>query len=153
MLAKDVMTKNVITVSPEMDLKEAALVFVENNISGAPVVDENNHLKGIITEGDLVRQQKPVQKPLYLVFLDSSFPINYKDVKSDLEAVTATTVEQLMTKEIYTLPEYSDISEVATLMLQKKINRVPIVNDEGELLGIVTRQDIIRSTYLESHEE
>ncbi len=153
MLAKDIMTQNVITISPEMDLKEAAMVFVENNISGAPVVDNNNHLIGVITEGDLVRQQKPVQKPLYLVFLDSSFPVNYKKVKSDLEAVTATTVEQLMTQEVYTLPEYSDVSEVATLMLQKKINRIPIVNDEEELLGIVTRQDIIRSTYLESNEE
>lgn len=153
MLVKDIMTRKVITISPKLELKEAAMVFVENNISGAPVVDENNRLVGIITEGDLVRQQKPVQKPLYLVFLDSSFPVNYKKIKNELEAVTATTVEQLMTKELYTLPEYSDVSDVATLMLQKKINRIPIINDEEELLGIVTRQDIIRSMYLESHEE
>lgn len=149
MLAKDIMTRNVITISPEIDLKEAATVFVEHNISGAPVVDRNNRLVGILTEGDLVKQQKPLQKPLYLMFLDSAFPINYKNMKSEVEALTATTVSELMTPYPLTLPEYADISEVAQLMLTKQVNRIPIVNEEDELLGIVTRQDIIRATYLE----
>ena len=149
MLAKDIMTCDVITISPEIDLKEAAMVFVEHNISGAPVVDRNNRLVGILTEGDLVKQQKPLQKPLYLMFLDSAFPINYKNMKSEVEALTATTVSELMTPYPLTLPEYADISEVAQLMLTKQVNRIPIVNEEDELLGIVTRQDIIRATYLE----
>ncbi len=149
MLAKDIMTRDVITIRPEIDLKEAATVFVEHNISGAPVVDRNNRLVGILTEGDLVKQQKPLQKPLYLMFLDSAFPINYKNMKSEVEALTATTVSELMTPYPLTLPEYADISEVAQLMLTKQENRIPIVNEEEELLGIVTRQDIIRATYLE----
>ncbi|MDU2293452.1 MAG: CBS domain-containing protein [Clostridiales bacterium] len=149
MLAKDIMTRDVITIRPEIDLKEAATVFVEHNISGAPVVDRNNRLVGILTEGDLVKQQKPLQKPLYLMFLDSAFPINYKNMKSEVEALTATTVSELMTPYPLTLPEYADISEVAQLMLTKQVNRIPIVNEEDELLGIVTRQDIIRATYLE----
>ncbi|MBS5595256.1 MAG: CBS domain-containing protein [Clostridiales bacterium] len=149
MLAKDIMTHDVITIRPEIDLKEAATVFVEHNISGAPVVDRNNRLVGILTEGDLVKQQKPLQKPLYLMFLDSAFPINYKNMKSEMEALTATTVSELMTPYPLTLPEYADISEVAQLMLTKQVNRIPIVNEEDELLGIVTRQDIIRATYLE----
>lgn len=149
MLAKDIMTRDVITIRPEIDLKEAATVFVEHNISGAPVVDRNNRLVGILTEGDLVKQQKPLQKPLYLMFLDSAFPINYKNMKSEVEALTATTVSELMTPYLLTLPEYADISEVAQLMLTKQVNRIPIVNEEDELLGIVTRQDIIRATYLE----
>lgn len=149
MLAKDIMTRDVITIRPEIDLKEAATVFVEHNISGAPVVDCNNRLVGILTEGDLVKQQKPLQKPLYLMFLDSAFPINYKNMKSEVEALTATTVSELMTPYPLTLPEYADISEVAQLMLTKQVNRIPIVNEEDELLGIVTRQDIIRATYLE----
>ena len=149
MLAKDIMTRDVITIRPEIDLKEAATVFVEHNISGAPVVDRNNRLVGILTEGDLVKQQKPLQKPLFLMFLDSAFPINYKNMKSEVEALTATTVSELMTPYPLTLPEYADISEVAQLMLTKQVNGIPIVNEEDELLGIVTRQDIIRATYLE----
>ncbi len=148
MLLEQIMTTKVVTVSPEMDLKSCAAIFIEHNISGAPVVDDHKQLVGIITEGDLVRQQKPVRKPLYLVFLDANFPINYKQVRDDLEAVTATTVAQLMTEDVYTLPEYKEVSEAAALMLNKKVNRLPIVNDEGELLGIVTRQDIIKATYL-----
>ena len=83
------------------------------------------------------------------MFLDSAFPINYKNMKSEVEALTATTVSELMTPYPLTLPEYADISEVAQLMLTKQVNRIPIVNEEDELLGIVTRQDIIRATYLE----
>lgn len=152
MLAKDIMTKSVITVHPEMSLKEAASVFLKYNISGAPVVNEHQQLQGIITEGDLVRQQQPLEKPLYLFFLDGSFPLNYKKMNEELEAMTATSVAQLMTKEVLSLPEYVEVSEVADLMLRKHVNRIPIINEDEQLLGIVTRQDIIRATYLQDHE-
>ncbi|MFM9413114.1 CBS domain-containing protein [Peptococcus simiae] len=148
MLAKDIMTKDVITVSPAMDLKEVAEIFIRHNISGAPVVDSQKRLVGVITEGDLVKQQRPLQKPLYLMFLDSAFPINQREIKEEIKVITAGKVEELMSSEPITLPEYADVSELAQVMLSKKINRLPIVNEEDELLGIVTRQDIIRATYL-----
>ncbi len=152
MLLKEMMTKNVLTLSPENTLNEAAALFVENNISGAPVVDKLKNVVGIITEGDLVRQQKPLSKPLYLMFLDSAFPVNFKEINSDLEALTATTVEQLMSKNVISLHEFDESEKAAELMINKKINRVPVINDEGQLLGIVTRQDVIRATYLEKNE-
>lgn len=152
MLLKEMMTKDVLTLSPANTLSEAAALFVEHNISGAPVVDAYNNVVGIITEGDLVRQQKPLTKPLYLMFLDSAFPINFKEVNNDLEALTAINVEQLMSEDVVSLHEYDEASLAAELMIKKKINRVPIINDEGQLLGIVTRQDVIRATYLNDNE-
>lgn len=153
MLLKDVMTENVLTLSPNDTLEDAARLFVEHKISGAPVVDAFHNVIGILTEGDLVRQQKPLTKPIFLMFLDSAFPVNYKAINKDLEAMTAINVAQLMSKDVLSLHEYDDIAQAADIMIEKKINRVPIINDEGQLLGIVTRQDVIRATHLEHKEE
>ncbi|MDO4281552.1 MAG: CBS domain-containing protein [Peptococcaceae bacterium] len=153
MLLKEIMTKNVLTLSPNDSLEDAAKLLVEHRISGAPVVDAFNNVIGMLTEGDLVRQQKPLTQPLYLMFLDSAIPINLKSLNKDWEDLTAMTVAQLMTQKVVSLHEYDEVSEAAETMLNKKINRLPIINDEGQLLGIVTRQDIIRATYLESHHD
>lgn len=149
MMLKDIMTKNVLTLSPNDSLEDAAKLLVENKISGAPVIDAFNNVIGVLTEGDLVKQQKPLTKPLYLMFLDSSFPLNFKTINEELEAMTAITVAQLMSKEVVSLHEYDEISNAAELMLKKNINRLPIINDDGQLLGIVTRHDVIKAMYLD----
>lgn len=69
MLLKDIMTKDVLTLSPNDSLEKAAELFVEHGISGAPVIDAFNNVIGMLTEGDLVRQQKPLTKPLFLMLL------------------------------------------------------------------------------------
>ena len=89
MLLKDIMTKDVLTLSPNDSLQDAAELLIKNNISGAPVVDAFNNVIGMLTEGDLVRQQKPVTQPLFLMFLDSAFPVNYKKMKEEMEEVAA----------------------------------------------------------------
>lgn len=148
MQAKDMMNQNVITIHEKASLKEAAQILIENRISGAPVVTTDNRLAGILSEGDLVRQQKPLSKPMMLMFLDGAFPVNYREIQHDLEAVTATEVSQLMTTPVKTLSPDSDLSEIATLMLDAKINRIPIVDDDNTLVGIVTRHDILKAVYL-----
>lgn len=150
MLLKEIMTKNVLTLSPNDSLQVAAELFIKHNISGAPVIDAFKNVIGMLTEGDLVRQQKPVTQPLFLMFLDSAFTVNYKKISEDLEAAAATNVVQLMTKDVVSLHEYDEVSEAAEYMIKKNINRVPIINDEGQLLGIVTRHDIVRAMYLEN---
>lgn len=153
MLLKDIMTKDVLTLSPNDSLQDAAELLIKNNISGAPVVDAFNNVIGMLTEGDLVRQQKPVTQPLFLMFLDSAFPVNYKKMKEEMEEVAAITVVQLMSKDVISLHEYEEVSTAAKYMINDNINRVPIINDEGQLLGIVTRHDIVRATYLENKNE
>ena len=151
MLLKDIMTKDVLTLSPNDSLEKAAELFVEHGISGAPVIDAFNNVIGMLTEGDLVRQQKPLTKPLFLMLFDGAIPVNLKKIQNEVEDMGATTVAQLMTQDVVSLHEYDPVSEAADYMIEKNINRVPVINDEGQLLGIVTRHDIVRATYLEHH--
>lgn len=148
MLAKDMMTKDVITVSGEETLQNVAKIFIEKNISGVPVVDEQNHVIGVISEGDLVYQQKPLAKPIFINLFDGILQIDRKEFVEGLNKMAAYKVSQLMTKDVITAYEDTPVEEIADLMINKKINRLPIVDDEGHLQGLVTRQDIIRSVYL-----
>ena len=145
MLLKDIMTKDVLTLSPNDSLEKAAELFVEHGISGAPVIDAFNNVIGMLTEGDLVT------KPLFLMLFDGAIPVNLKKIQNEVEEMGATTVAQLMTQDVVSLHEYDPVSEAADYMIEKNINRVPVINDEGQLLGIVTRHDIVRATYLEHH--
>ena len=97
MLLKDIMTKDVLTLSPNDSLEKAAELFVEHGISGAPVIDAFNNVIGMLTEGDLVRQQKPLTKPLFLMLFDGAIPVNLKKIQNEVEEMGATTVAQLMT--------------------------------------------------------
>lgn len=148
MQLNEIMRQDVLTLSPESTLQEAAALFVERNISGAPVVDETGAVVGILSEGDLMKQKRNVSKPMFLTILDAAFPINYREINKELEALTATSITQLMSKNVVTLHAYDTIEDAATLMLDKEINRIPIMDDNSGLIGIVTRQDIIRAAYL-----
>ena len=148
MLAKDIMTKEVITVTGNETLQNVAKIFVEKNISGLPVVDEHNRVIGIISEGDLVYQQNPRAQPMFINLFDGILQIDRKDFEEEINKIAAYQVDQLMTKHVISAHEDTPVEEIATLMINKKINRLPIVDDEGRLKGLVTRQDIIRSVYL-----
>lgn len=148
MLAKDIMIKDVISAKGTDPLSEVAKIFVEKNISGMPVVDENNKVIGIISEGDLVYQQKPLAQPMFINFFDGILQIDRKDFWEELSKMAAYEVNQLMSKQVITAHENTAINEIASLMINKKINRVPIVDDDGCLVGLITRQDIIRNVYL-----
>lgn len=144
MKARDIMTTHVVEIQEDMSLEEAARVLVTSNISGAPVVNAEGKLVGMLTEGDLIRTQKPLTRPMILTFLDAAIPLNYQQYTDELHALTATKVSDLMTEEVFSLGPDSDESDVAQLMIEKQINRVPIV-EKGFLLGIISRQDMIRA--------
>lgn len=144
MKAQDIMTTELVTLSEEMTLEEAAKILLAHDISGAPVVNDEGVLVGILSEGDLVRTQKPLTQPLVLTFLDGAIPLNYKAVHEDLQALTATKVARLMTRDVHTLGPEAEAKDLARVMIEKDINRIPIV-DSGRLLGIVSRQDLVRA--------
>lgn len=145
MQAKDIMTKEVITVRPETTLDEVARILTEKNISGLPVVDENRQLVGIITEGDLLMKDSKVKFPSYInilggiIYLDS-----FAQYFEELKKTVAQKVEELMTEDVIKINEDANNEEMATLMVEHNINRLPVVRD-GKLVGIVSRADIIKS--------
>ena len=149
MLAKDIMTKEVITVLEDATIQAVGKLFVEKNISGVPVVDEEGKLKGILSEGDLVYQQKPINPPLFINLFDSVIQLDRKEFWEDVNKIAARTAGELMTKTVITADENATVEELAKLMINKKVNRIPIVNAANQVIGLVSRHDIVKGMYSE----
>mgnify|MGYP005849473369 CR=1 FL=1 len=145
MLAKDIMTRQVITVSPEMPITEAAEILLQNRISGVPVVSADNELIGILTEGDLIVREKDLKGPVTLSILGALIYLeNPKRFEEELRRITGVRVRDVMSKPVLTVTEDTPVADIASLMIEKGINRVPVMRHQ-HLVGIVTRADIVRS--------
>ncbi len=146
--AEKIMTKDVITVRPEDDVEKVARLLVEHQVSGVPVVDGEGKVVGIITEGDLVVQEKKVKAPAYSIILGGVIYLeSLNKFFEQLKRTIAEQVEGLMTRKVYTVSPDEPVQDIATLMTEKNVNRLPVVDKEGKLLGIVTRQDVIKWTH------
>lgn len=147
--AGDIMTAEVITVSPDDHVEKVARLLLDHNISGLPVVDGEGRLVGIVSEGDLVQQEKKVKGPIYTIILGSVIYLESSQrFLEDLKRSTALRVNELMTsKKLYTAGIDTGVEEVAAMMVEKGINRVPVVDENNKLLGIITRQDILKANY------
>ena len=145
MLAREIMSREVISISPEEKVDEAARILVENKISGLPVVDANNHVVGIITEKDLIIRASELKVPFYVTLFDSIIflenPIRFNN---DVKKYIATQVKDAMTRKVFVVEEDTPISEIVEIMQKRAVNRVPVVRNE-KLVGIITRNDILKS--------
>ncbi|MFZ5899167.1 MAG: CBS domain-containing protein [Bacillota bacterium] len=146
--AREIMTTEVVTVSPDDDVEKVARLLLEHHISGLPVVDGDGKLVGVITEGDLIFQEKKIRAPLYTVILDTVIylekPQRFVD---ELKRTVAQKVGELMSTRLYTVGPDASVEDIATIMVEKSINRVPVVDSDNKLVGIVSRQDIIRAIH------
>lgn len=143
----DVMSRDPISVRPETPLQEAIKIMAERRISGLPVVDEAGKLIGVLSETDLMWRETGVTPPAYIMILDSVIYLeNPARYDRDLHKALGQTVGEVMTKEdslITTEPD-QPLQTAAQLMHDKNIRRLPVVNDAGQIIGILTRGDIIR---------
>jgi CBS domain-containing protein len=146
LLARDIMTKKVITIKRDASVKELSELLVKNKISGVPVVDDSGNLVGIATEGDLIVQDADLHFPRYFKLLDSIIYLeSLNKFKRNLKKYLGTKVEDVMTDRIKTVNADTPVSEVANIMIRNNINRVPVLNKKGNLVGIITRADIVKS--------
>jgi CBS domain-containing protein len=142
---KDIMTKELITVSPETEIVHATKLLLENRINGVPVTDETGKLVGILCQSDLIAQQKELPVPSFFTFMNGLIPlISMKQFEKQVQKIAATTVAQAMTPNPVTVKSDTDIKEVAALMVDNNFHTIPVV-DEGELVGIVGKEDILRT--------
>lgn len=141
MKVKDIMVKNVTTLSPNMFVKDAAKRLSELEISGLPVVDENGKLVGMFTEKDILKAILPsyIEKVGKFVYEDDT-----KGIKKKLETLSNTKIREIMRKEVVTINEDTSCSEAARIMLTQKVRRIPVIDKENRVLGIVARCDILR---------
>lgn len=145
MIAEEIMTKEVITVGPE-DLVERVLkILNEKKISGLPVVDQENRVIGIVSEGDLLVRSKDLRLPSYLQFLSGIIYLESPErFEREIKKAVATKVKDIMTSKVITAHPNTSVTELATLMVEKQVNRLPITQD-NRLVGIVSRADVIRA--------
>lgn len=142
----DVMSHNPVVVQRETPLKEAIAILAERRISGLPVVDESGKLIGIISETDLMWQETGVTPPAYIMFLDSVIYLqNPATYDRDLHKALGQTVGDVMSKNPITVSPDKPLRDAARLMHDKSIHRLPILDSEGQVVGILTRGDIIRA--------
>lgn len=145
--AKQIMTRKIITVGLELEVSELATLFWENRIGGAPVVDEAGALLGIVTESDLIDQSKKVHIPTIMTILDSMiFLENPAKLDNELKKMTGSKVKDIYSSKVVTVSEDTPMSELATIMADRRLHTLPVVNGE-KLVGVIGKADIIRNLY------
>lgn len=145
MKAKDIMQKTVITIKPDTTIEEIAKILTDNHISGAPVVDDENKLIGIVTEGDLLHKETTPRLPGVLSILGAFIYYNGLDKhKEDFRKLAASKASEIMTTDVITVTEGAEINEIASIMINQSINRVPVIRNK-KLVGIISRADIIKT--------
>jgi len=148
---KDAMEKYVIKFHTDDKITDIAQSLRDNKISGAPIVDKDNKVIGIVSEGDIMRLLE-VHSPRINLILPSpldwiELPIRMKyefdEIAEDMNKAASVHISEIMTKKVITIKEDDDISDAAQLMDTHSVNRLPVVDDERKILGIVTRGDLI----------
>ena len=144
-LARNAMKRNVVTVNPEITVQELARTLMEEGISGAPVVDSQGFLVGVVSQTDLVRHDREGLAgaeedghPFYQE-IDSSLPRGFHTESPD-----GTRVRDIMTPLVISASETTPLRRLARMMLRKHVHRVIITRD-GKVRGIITSMDLLRS--------
>jgi CBS domain-containing protein len=146
--AKDIMTKDVITVKPDTSIEELASLLIENRISGAPVVDDSENLYGIVTENDLISRDKRLHIPTVVSFLDAAIYLeSSKKFEQEVKRLTATKVGEICARKVVTVAEDASITDIATIMAEKKVYLLPVVRS-GKVVGIVGKRDMVKAAAL-----
>jgi len=142
----DAMTRDPIVVRTETPLNEAIQILAERRISGLPVVDDAGQLVGIISETDLMWQETGVTPPAYIMFLDSViFLKNPAQYERDLHKALGQTVGEVMSSNPISIAPDKPLKEAAQIMHEREVRRLPAVDNVGQVIGILTRGDIVRA--------
>jgi CBS domain-containing protein len=140
MRVKDLMTTDVLTVRVTTQLKDAARLLAEHRISGLPVVDDDGRVLGVLSEGDILYKETGMKdRPGFFERL-LSVPATGFELK-----LAARTVGEAMSAPAVTIGPIRPVTVAATTMIDEGVNRLPVVDDEGRLVGIVTRADLVRA--------
>ena len=145
LLVKDIMTTDVVTLSPDTDIVKAAKILLDNRINGAPVVNDMGTLVGILCQSDLVAQQKKMPLPTVFTLLDGYISLtSAKQLEKQVKKIAALTVAEAMTPHPVTVQPDTTIEIVAELMVDSKYHTLPVVVDR-KLVGIIGKADVLRT--------
>lgn len=141
----DIMTKTVITVKKNTSIKELARLLTRNNISGAVVVDDIDHVIGVVTGSDLIFQNKKLHIPSVVAILDSYFFLESPEkMGQEMQKMSGATVGDIFSQDVVTVTEETSIAEIATIMSERHVHTLPVLKD-NILVGVIGKKDIIKT--------
>jgi CBS-domain-containing membrane protein len=142
--AKEMMTKEVITVTKNTSIKDLSDLFIKHKVNGFPVLDEDDQLIGIVTEKNLIEQSKNLHIPTVIALFDAVIYLESgKKFEEEVTRYNATQVKDIYTSNVVTVSPEVGINEIASLMAEKGVHSIPVV-DGKKILGIVGKLDIIK---------
>ncbi|MBM3699488.1 MAG: CBS domain-containing protein [Actinobacteria bacterium] len=154
-LVKDVMTKKVITARKDTSVGELSKILLKNNITGVPVVDEEGVLQGMVTDADIITEDI---EPIFPLFFDPlivsyAFMENFEKYKKDIKEYLNIKVEEIMTRRVKTVKKDTTVSDTVKILVKDRINRIPVVDENNKVIGIVARADILKSMLSDAGKE
>jgi len=142
--ARDIMTEQVVTVQKSLTLRELSDLFIKHHVNGFPVVDNDGNLVGVVTEKDLIEQNKNLHIPTVIALFDAVIYLESDEkFEKEVKRFTGTKVEDIYQQDVVTVSPDTEINEVAALMANKGIHTLPVV-DNGKLAGVIGKLDIIK---------
>jgi CBS domain-containing protein len=146
LLAKDIMVKKVITIGRDASIGELSNLLVNSKISGVPVVDSSGKILGIVTEADIIIKDADLHFPRYFKLLDGIIYLeSFRKFKNNLKKYLGSRVEDIMTDKVKTVEEDTPVGDIASMMINNNVNRIPVVDKDKKVIGIITRRDIVKS--------
>jgi CBS domain-containing protein len=142
---REVMTAKVISFAPDDTVERALRTLVDSGVDAGPVVDADGRVLGILSSADLVLKEAELHLPRFISVLGASFEIGKRHFEEDLEKALGSHASQLMTQPAITCGPDDTIEHAATLLHEKRVSRLPVVDGDGQLVGIISRLDVLRA--------
>lgn len=144
-VARDIMTKNVITVKKDQPISDLSKIFVENHFNGVPVLDDAGKVIGMVTQGNLIEQNKNLHIPTVIALFDAVlFLDSEKKFEDDVKKLTGSKIEDIYHENPITVSLDTDLGEITTLMADNDVHTLPVLDDD-KLVGIIGKKDVIRA--------
>jgi CBS domain-containing protein len=143
--AKDLMAKNVLTVTPDTSISQAADLLLQYHVNGMPVVDEENKLVGIICQSDIITQQKNLPLPSIFTLLDGIIPLtSMSNMEKEVQKMAATKVGEAMTQDPVSVTPDTELEDMAEIMVTKNYHTLPVVEGD-KLVGVIGKEDVLKT--------
>ena len=146
-LVREVMSRNVVMFGPDDTIDSAARTMAERGIGGAPVVDDSGTLVGLLADDDLIVQETRLHLPTVISVFGAylELPSSLRHFEADLRKAVGASVSDVMDAEAPTCGADDPLETVATTLHDRNASRMPVVDDDGRLIGIVSRGDLVRA--------
>ena len=143
--AREIMTRNVVTVKKDQPISDLSKLFIENHFNGVPVLDDAGKVIGVVTQSNLIEQNKNLHIPTVIALFDAVlFLESEKKFESDLKKLTGSKIEDIYQNKPITVSPDTDLSEITTLMAEKDVHTLPVLKSD-KLVGIIGKKDVIRA--------